>query len=737
VKKRLRLIVDFHQFDYEFYKEKEMADFRKLFFALAVVALLVGTASTASAQQGSNPAFTCQGNAGVPPIVRAEGLSELVGDMILNCTGGVITPTGSSVPQVNVQIFLNTNITSKLTADPASEALLMIDEPSAATQVLCTNSATGTGCPVTGVGATALGTDGQTDGVDYESGLVGFQNTSSVTRTAGVGGATVSGTFGAFADPNNLYTVPNVFQGRQVGANSLIWLGVPIDPPGSNFTRIIRITNVRANANQLGVSSTLVPSQIVMNISATGTTSVPINNPQQTVAFVQTGLTFAVRSGHGGGTLGSFLQCTNFNTALSTNPSATYNGATSNTNPGGRPFLMRFSEGFPSSFKKRSSAAFASADVSPTVPDQATPNQVLNVESGFERNVSGWNVLSGQSSATNPNAAGVATQGTRLKATFNNIPAGVVLYASVYEIVNTKDDPPSNCAGTVCAGVAGTTSTGPSTQNLGTLLGTGGNTTASTSRARLIITDSQGSGSFSPASATSTSDGGLAPLPIANGSATAVWEVMDSNPLNFETFYFAIAPAFTANPGSNLPGIGTMTTNGSFAPLSTVTTASASAPVPRFADTSRAINTARIVACATDLLFPFLTNQAGFDSGFVISNTSQDPFGTTPQAGTCKLNYYGGTTGGGAAPPAQTSAVVASGAQLTAVLSTGGNLGVAATPGFQGYMIAQCAFQFAHGFAFISDVGASRLAESYLALVMDAQYSGFPRTGVESEVLGH
>ena len=180
-----------------------------------------------------------------------------------------------------------------------------------------------------------------------------------------------------------------------------------------------------------------------------------------------------------------------------------------------------------------------------------------------------------------------------------------------------------------------------------------------------------------------------------------------------------------------------MTTNGSFAPLSTVTTASVSAPVPRFADTSRAINTARIVACATDLLFPFLTNQAGFDSGFVISNTSQDPFGTTPQAGTCKLNYYGGTTGGGAAPPAQTSAVVASGAQLTAVLSTGGNLGVAATPGFQGYMIAQCAFQFAHGFAFISDVGANRLAESYLALVMDAQYSGFPRTGVESEVLGH
>jgi hypothetical protein len=727
------LIVDFHQFDFEYYKEKEMADFRKLFFALAVVALLVGTASTASAQQG--PAFTCTGNAGVPPLVRAEGLSELVGDMILNCTGGVITPLGSLVSQVNIQIFLNTNVTSKLTADPASEALLMIDEPGVNNQVLCTNTATGTGCTFFGVGPLTPGSDGQTDGVDYENGSIQFQNAGSVTRTAGSGGATVSGTFTAFTDPN-FYQIPNVFQGRQVGANSLIWLGVPIDPPGSNFTRVIRITNVRANANQLGVSSTLVPSQIVMNISATGTTSVPINNPQQTVAFVQTGLIFAVRNGNGGGTLGSFLQCVNFNVRLSTNPAETYNTATSSTAPGGRPFLVRFQEGFPSSFKKRSSAAYAGADTSPNVPDQATPNQILNVESGFERNISGWTIQSGNSGTTNPNTAGVATQGTRLMARFNNIPAGVVMYASVYEIIDL-DEPASNCAGTACAGVAGTTSTGPSTQNLGTLLGTGGTTGSSTSRARLIIADSQGNGGFSPAAATSTSDGGLAPLSISNGTATAVWEVLDSNPLNFETMYFAISVAFTANPGSNLPGIGTLTTNGSFAPLSTVTTASTSAPVPRFADTSRAINTARIVACATDLLFPFLTNQAGFDSGFVISNTSADPFGTTPQSGTCKLNYYGGTTGGGAAPPAQTSAVVASGAQLTAVLSTGGNLGVAATPGFQGYMIAQCAFQFAHGFAFISDVGASRLAESYLALVMDAQYSGFPRTGVESEVLGH
>lgn len=122
----------------------------------------------------------------------------------------------------------------------------------------------------------------------------------------------------------------------------------------------------------------------------------------------------------------------------------------------------------------------------------------------------------------------------------------------------------------------------------------------------------------------------------------------------------------------------------------------------------------------TSLLFPFVTNQAGFDTAIVISNTSLDTVGTTPQSGTCTLNYFGATTGGGASPAAQTSQTVPAGAQLTFTLSSGGSFGIAATSGFQGYIIATCNFQYAHGFAFISDVGAQRLATSYLALVIPA-----------------
>jgi hypothetical protein len=60
--------------------------------------------------------------------------------------------------------------------------------------------------------------------------------------------------------------------------------------------------------------------------------------------------------------------------------------------------------------------------------------------------------------------------------------------------------------------------------------------------------------------------------------------------------------------------------------------------------------------------------------------------------------------------------------------------GIPATPGFEGYIIAQCAFQYAHGFAFITDVGAQKLAEGYLALILDAPIVS---RGSTSETLGN
>src|SRR4028118_1131294 len=106
-----------------------MVAFRKLFPVLAVGAFLIGTATTASAQvTGGNP-LVCATNAGVPPVVRAEGHTELVGDIVIQCTGG---NPALGAQTANFQLFLNTNITSRLLGNNLSEALLMIDEPGGA-----------------------------------------------------------------------------------------------------------------------------------------------------------------------------------------------------------------------------------------------------------------------------------------------------------------------------------------------------------------------------------------------------------------------------------------------------------------------------------------------------------------------------------------------------------------------------------------------------------------------------
>src|SRR5204863_108860 len=125
---------------------------------------------------------------------RAEGYTELVGDLTLNCTGGVPTPQGQAVPQVNVTIFLSTNVTSKfLQGGLFNEALLIIDEPNSAVNparpiLNCGN----TGAPDAGPSGPGVceifsnGNPAQTyDGTPSVQGITAAQATA-----AGLGGAT-------------------------------------------------------------------------------------------------------------------------------------------------------------------------------------------------------------------------------------------------------------------------------------------------------------------------------------------------------------------------------------------------------------------------------------------------------------------------------------------------------------------------------------------------------------------
>jgi YD repeat-containing protein len=117
-------------------------------------------------------------------------------------------------------------------------------------------------------------------------------------------------------------------------------------------------------------------------------------------------------------------------------------------------------------------------------------------------------------------------------------------------------------------------------------------------------------------------------------------------------------------------------------------------PTPRFVDTGSVRNLGIFNTCATNLLFPFVTNQAGFDTGLAISNTSSDPFGT-------------------AAP----STVAAPSSSFPSSIPP--SLGNRLTPGFQASVIERSQLEYAHGHAFISDLGAQRLAQGYLALALE------------------
>src|SRR5664280_2179075 len=116
-------------------------NFRRWITALAVLALFAGFASAQVANSGAGSgALQCAASVAVPPTLRSEGLTELVGDIVLTCTGGPLPVVGNPIQTANFIVSFGTNVTSRLltyalvtpsalTASNTSEALLMIDEP--------------------------------------------------------------------------------------------------------------------------------------------------------------------------------------------------------------------------------------------------------------------------------------------------------------------------------------------------------------------------------------------------------------------------------------------------------------------------------------------------------------------------------------------------------------------------------------------------------------------------------
>jgi len=149
--------------------------------------------------------------------------------------------------------------------------------------------------------------------------------------------------------------------------------------------------------------------------------------------------------------------------------------------------------------------------------------------------------------------------------------------------------------------------------------------------------------------------------------------------------------------------------------------------VPTFAvSTATPTNLESIVNCATTLLFPYVTNASGFETGIAIVNTTTDNLGTipgvpsaaTPISGTCTVNFYPGGTA--TQPPAYTTPLIGVGGTTVGSVAAATLSAMSGATNFSGYAIASCPFPEAHGFAYIVDnFGTpSGTAEGFLAVVV-------------------
>jgi hypothetical protein len=371
-------------------------------------------------------------------------------------------------------------------------------------------------------------------------------------------------------------------------------------------------------------------------------------------------------------------------------------------------FLVHLEEGFAAAFKTLGEPSFVNGD-------NATEN--------------GYPVLVDNRPFANPQAdggtGGAATQATRFIIRLTNVPGGLTITApGAWDQAGLVGSDPGRCVvDPISAGSANALCV-----------------------ERVSGTDASGAGG----SAAGTSGSYAVPLDAA-GNGFLVYELKDGNPFLPQGLWISFSVTWVPDTSLDLPAIGSGQVDARFAPLSTVGVAG-SDPKPRFVDVGDdPVTVVTVVRCATTLLFPFVTNRFGFDTGIAVSNTSEDWKGTQQQRGVCMVHYIGNIGDDGARVPMdETSTIIEGGEQMTFTLSAGNPVwDLVGAPDFQGFLVIMCEFQWAHGYAFITDgaAGIPTLAQGYLALVlqydasgarlMDCQFRDGVHVGCPSEGLNH
>jgi len=751
-----------------------MSSFRKMLFAVAAVASFFGSSTVASAQ--TNP-FVCS-TTFTPLVVRVEGLRELVGDIIITCTGGnnvgplfqqiapelpnvlangiVVAPLTAAagttafaqptVPAINISVTVpGAIITNRIFGgtNNLTDALLFIDDPDNASPTTATtfNAAAATAATRNQNPCTAGIVNGITTNAVCTQQSYFFSN----------GLAIASGY--PNAAPLNVYQGQYGIGGGFVSnPNTVTFVGVPIVQPGlNNGNRVFRIKNIRVQvANSFQVNGQIQAFITVQNPPANWS----LNNSQGLVGFVQQGLVFQTTSG------GPYAQCLGFNLRNNTFPAE--NDGRSVVGTG----LVSFIEGYGVAFKRRGFGG--PLDVFNPINNQffnmagngqTNPTANYNNESGF------YNRLFPTTNGLDQ--AGIASQGTRLRARFVGIPMGVRLYVSAQPVASGSGCSAGTAAGRIgrdaantrgfCAGSNGGINAPSAAFALdpGSLTANGDNTNTSITGSFAANTsfvlaanagtagviDVQGgtaagwSGNGAAYGALNRTTVQMVRVPTAaDGTGVAFWEVLRAEDNITDRFDFLVAAAFvpTTSIITDTNTASSATASGNFAPIATVG-GNGFPSVPSFILTQpeRLDPLFSISNCATNLLYPFVSSVTGFNTGIAVTNASKDPFGTINESGICRVFFYGTTAGGGIDPTPQSFTKSVPSGQVAAfnLLFGGPEYGIQPVVGFQGYVIISCNFRWAHGFAFVSDPSNLQTAHGYLALILDPDGSLRRNTG--------
>lgn len=410
---------------------------------------------------------------------------------------------------------------------------------------------------------------------------------------------------------------------------------------GAPSSTTVTFTNIRINATTIPSVAGAPPTGVTVQAFISGTNVTPGATGAPTAAFVSNGL---------GGSK-TFKDLAFNNSGLNTSSFGVCGSLSAQSSaPAPTPaFVIQVNEAFQTAFK-------ANADEAGLTPSSP-----------------------GGSAQTLAGVSNTPNSGTRIKLTFNSVPAGgLQIYVPV--------------------------------------------TVTAADGAVLTLTSSE-TGALQPVPAITgqsnvSSLGGVSQVAVSGTTAVAVYEVTVPNA---GIDVFGIPVYFIAGTNTLTAQTAGLTVTTSLAPQTS------SATVPSFGATQTSATTLNLTSfniCSTTLLFPFVTNQAGFETGIAIANTSVDPFGSAkPQSGTCTLNYYGTSSTNPTKTVAPNTNETAGAPYLAGetyafTLTSALAVGTGNPATFQGYVIAACNFEFAHGFAYITYAfpGASSDTMGYLAL---------------------